>query len=188
MYPEMQRVPRDPADIDAVLDRHGRPLALAGDDHGDAGGQGRLFREAVVHDDRRGPRGGRDRAAVRADLPDRRSAAQRGELRARHRAGPLRPARPGAYRSRPHRPLGRRRDEPRLAPRGAPAPQGRSGLGRLAGPLPLAAVQLDLHQGRLARSLRLPHQLHRRVGRAHVRPVAGRHRRAATPRPSNTTM
>ncbi len=99
-------------------------------------------------------------------------------FRARHRAGPLRPARAGAHRPRPHRAVGCRRDEPRLAARGAPAPQGGSGLGRLAWPLPLAAVQLDLHQRRLAGPLRLPHQLHRRMGRAHVRPVAGRYRRA----------
>ena len=55
--------------------------------------------------------------------------------------------------------------------------EGRSRLGRLARPLPLAAVQLDLRQGRLAGPLRLPHELHRRVGRAHLRPVAGRDRR-----------
>ena len=70
------RVPRDPAGHRRGLDRHGRPLALPGDDHGDAGGQGRLFREALVHDDRRGPGRGRDGAAVRADLPDRRPAAR----------------------------------------------------------------------------------------------------------------
>ena len=57
------------------------------------------------------------------------------------------------------------------------AAQGRGRLGRLARPLPLAAVQLGLRQGRLARPLRLPHQLHRRMGRAHLRPVPGRHRR-----------
>jgi len=52
-------------------------------------------------------------------------------------------------------------------------PQGPGRLGPLAGPLPVAAVQLLVHPRRLARSLRLPHQLHRRVGRPHVRPVSG---------------
>ena len=73
---------------------------------------------------------------VRSDLPDRRPAAQRGELRDRDRAGPHRSARPDPHRPRPHRPVGRGRDEPRLAARGAPASEGHGRLGRLARPLP----------------------------------------------------
>ncbi len=133
-------VPRDPRRHRCGADRHRRPLALAGDHHGDAGGQGCLLREAVVHDDRGGPGGGGDGASLRPDLPDGRPAAQRGAVRDGHRDGPRRPAGTGAYRPRPYRPLGRRRDEPRLAPRGAPALQGGSGLGRLARPVPLAPV------------------------------------------------
>ena len=67
----------------------------------------------------------------------------------------------------------------------ARAVQGRSRLGRLAGRLPVAAVQPGLRAGRLARLLRFPHQLHRRVGRAHVRPGPGRDRTAANARPSS---
>ena len=65
MYPEMREFLATRRRHRRGLDRHRRPLALAGDDHGDAGGQGRLFREALVHDHRRGPRGRRDGAAVR---------------------------------------------------------------------------------------------------------------------------
>ena len=43
--------------------------------------------------------------------------------------------------------------------------------------LSLAALQLRLHPRRLARLLRFPHQLHRRMGRPHLRAVPGRHRR-----------
>ena len=137
MYPEMREFLATRADIDARLDRHRRPLALAGDDHGDAGGQGRLFREAFVHDHRRGPDGRRDRPAVRPHLPDRRPAAQRGPVRDRDRAGPAGTAGPGAHRPRPHRAVGRRRDEPRLAARGAAALQGRSVTGTPgSGPAP----------------------------------------------------
>ena len=63
-------------------------------------------------------------------------------------------------------------------PARAATDQGRGRLGRLARSLSLAALQLGLRPRRLARSLRLPHELHRRVGRAHLRPVAGGHRRA----------
>ena len=39
-----------------------------------------------------------------------------------------------------HRAVGRRRDEPCLAARGTAASQGRGGLGRVAGPVPMAAI------------------------------------------------
>ena len=47
----------------------------------------------------------------------------------------------------------------------------------VAGTLPLAALQPQLRLRWVAGLLRLPHQLHRRVGGAHVRPVSGGHRR-----------
>ena len=46
----------------------------------------------------------RDGPALRPDLPDRHPAAQRGQLRRRHRDGPHRPAGQGPHRPRPHRP------------------------------------------------------------------------------------
>ena len=100
------RVPGHPHGHRRAADRHRRPLARHGDDHGDAGGQGRLLREALVHDDRRGPRGGRDGPALRPDLPDRHPAAQRGELRRRHRDGPHRAARARSTPSAPTSPPG----------------------------------------------------------------------------------
>ncbi len=168
-------------------DRHGRPLARDGVDPGDAGGQGRLHREALLHDHRRGPGGGRDGPPLRPRLPDRHAAAQRGQPRLRHRDGPHRPAGQDPHGLRPHRPLGRGRDAPRLAAGRSPAAQGRGGLGRLAGPLPVAALQPQLRRRRVAGLLRLPHQLHRRMGRAHLRPGPGGHRIAASPRPSSTS-
>ena len=144
MYPEMREFLATRPDIDALLIATGDRWHAHGDDHGDAGRQGRLLREAVVHDHRRGPGGGGDGPPLRPHLPDRHPAAQRGQLRRRHRDGPHRPAGQGPHGPRPHRPLGRGRDEPRLAARGAAAAQGRGRLGRLARPLPLAALQLGL--------------------------------------------
>ena len=66
-----------------------------------------------------------------------------------------------AHRSRPYRPVGCGRDEPRVARRRAAAAEGRGGLGCLVGTVPLAALQLRLHAGRLAQFLRFPHQLYR---------------------------
>ena len=67
------------------------------------------------------------------------------------------------------------------------AAQGRGGLGCLAGPLPVAALQPQLRRRRLARRLRLPHELHRRVGGAHLRPGPGRlGLRRARPSSTNT--
>lgn len=63
--------------------------------------------------------------------------------------------------ARAHRPLGCRRDEPRMAPRRDSAAQGGSRLGHLAWPLPLAALQPRVRARQLARPLRLSHQLHR---------------------------
>ena len=53
MYRGHPRVPGRADGHRRGADRHGRPLARAGVDHGDAGRQGRLQREAVVHDHRR---------------------------------------------------------------------------------------------------------------------------------------
>ena len=117
MYPDMREFLAARGGHRRAADRHRRPLARDGVDHGHAGGQGRLLREALLHDDRRGPRRGRDGPALRPDLPDRHPAAQRGQLRRRHRDGPNRPARQGAHRAGPHRPVGRRRD---VATRGCP--------------------------------------------------------------------
>ena len=125
MYPEMREFLAARPGHRCAPHRHGGSVARDGHDHGHAGGQGRVFREAVVHDHRRGPRGGADRPSLRADLPDRHAAAQRGQLRGRHRDGPDRAAGQGPHGSCPHRALGCRRDEPRLAPRGAAAPEGR---------------------------------------------------------------
>ena len=56
---------------------------------------------------------------------------------------------------------------------GGRAAQGRGRLGCLAGRLPLAALQPQLRGRRLARVLRFPYQLHRRVGRPYLRPGPG---------------
>ena len=63
------RHPRVPGGADGYrrrADRHRRPLACAGLHSRDAGRQGCLFREAVVHDDRRRPGSGGNRAASTA--------------------------------------------------------------------------------------------------------------------------
>jgi len=59
-----------------------------------------------------------------------------------------------------------------------PQPTKKSVTGMLARALSVAAVQFDICKGGLARLLRLPHELHRRVGRAHLCPITGRHRGA----------
>ena len=60
MYPEIREFLAARPGHRRGADRHRRPLARPGLDPGDAGGQGRLHREAVVHDDRRGAGRGRD--------------------------------------------------------------------------------------------------------------------------------
>ncbi len=102
------RVPGHPSRYRRDLDGHGRPLARPGGDHGDEGRQGRLLREALVHDHRRGPRSGGDGAAVRADLPDGRPALERGQFCDGHRTRPLGPARPDPDRPRRTSPPGMR--------------------------------------------------------------------------------
>ena len=174
MYPEIRGFLAERTDIDAVLIATGDRWHAMASILAMRAGQGRLHREALLHDDRRGPGGGRDGPPLRPRLPDRHAAAERGQPRLRHRDGPHRPAGQDPHRLRPHRPLGRRRDAPRLAAGRRRAAQGRGGLGRLAGPLPVAALQPQLRRRRLAGPLRLPHQLHRRVGRAHLRPGPGR--------------
>ena len=57
-------------------------------------------------------------------------------------------------------------------------PKEENELGRLAGALPVAAVQLRVRARRVAAPLRFPHQLHRRMGRPHDRPGSGGHRLA----------
>ena len=92
-----------------------------------------------------------------------------------HRDGPHRPAGQGPHRLRPHRPLGRGRDAARLAARRSrEPPKDEVDWDAWLGPVPLAALQPQLRPRRLAGPLRFPHQLHRRVGRAHVRPGPGR--------------
>ena len=155
-------------------DCHGRPLARAGLDHGDAGGKGRVLREAVVPHHGARPDGGRDGAELRPRLSDRNPAAQRGEPRLRHRDGPYRPPRPD-----PHGlcryPLARR-DAPRLAAGGTGAAQGRTGLGCLARPLSLAALQPRIcERRRVVSLLRFRHRC-RHVGGAHGRAGAARPR------------
>ena len=174
-------------DIDAVLSATGDRWHATAAGHGHAGGQGRLLREAVGHDHRRGPGGRGDRPTLPADLPDRHPAAQRGQLHLRQRTAAARLPRQGPHRPGAHRPVGRRRDAARLAAGAAGASEGRGGLGPLAGPVSLAALQRRLLPGQLARPLRFPHELHRRMGRPHVRPVPGGARRCGRPRPSNTS-
>ena len=177
MYRDMREFLATRTDIDALLIATGDRWHATAADLGHALRQGRLFREALLHDHRRGPGGRGHREALRPHLSDRHPAAQRGQLHLRQRIAPHRPTGPRPHRPRPHRPVGRRGDEIRLAARRAGAAQGRGGLGRVARPVPLAALQLRLRPRRLARLLRLPHQLHRRMGRPHLRPVPGGHRR-----------
>ena len=54
------------------------------------------------------------------------------------------------------------------------------------GPCPWRPYNSAYTARRLARLLRFPHQLHRRMGRPHLRPVPGRDRRRRTPPPSST--
>ena len=100
--PVVRRHPRVPGHADGYRrgpEHHRRPLACAGRHHGHAGGQGRVFREALGHDDRRRPGRRGNRPALPADLPVRHPAAQRGELHVRQRAASAR-----LPRQRPHRP------------------------------------------------------------------------------------
>ena len=53
-------------------------------------------------------------------------------------------------------------------------PKARTRLERLAGGMPLATLQSQLRRRRLAGLLRLPHQLHRRMGGPYLRPGPGR--------------
>ena len=186
--PGDQRLPGRAAGHRRRADRHGRPLARHGVDPGDAGRQGRLHREAVLHDDCRGPRGGGDGTPLRPRLPDRHAAAQRGQPRLRHRDGPHGPPGQDPHRLRPHRPLGRRRDAPRLAAGRRPAAQGRGGLGRLAGRLPVAALQprATSPAGGGASTISTPV-----ASASGARTPSPRPRRdwvAARPRPSSTSM
>ena len=115
------RVSRDAARHRRPADRHRRPLARHGLDPGHAGRQGRLLREAVVHDDRRRSGRGRDRPAIRPRLPDRHAAAERGEFHLRQRTAAHRPAGQGPHGPRPHRPVGRGRDDATTGCRPSPS-------------------------------------------------------------------
>ena len=67
----------DRKDIDAVVDRHARPLARPAHDPRLPGRQGRLLREAADADRRRGPGDGRGGQEAQADRADRVAAALR---------------------------------------------------------------------------------------------------------------
>ena len=68
------------------------------------------------------------------------------QFRVLHRDGAPRPARQGAHGLRAHRAVGRRRDEARLAARRTRTAQGRGGLGSMARPMPMAALQPRLRR------------------------------------------
>ena len=186
MYPEIRGFLAERTDIDAVLIATGDHWHAMAVDPGDAGGQGRLHREALLHDDRRRPGGGGDGPPLRPRLPDRHAAAERGQPRLRHRDGPHRPAGQAAHGLRPHRPLGRRRDAPRLAAGRAAAAQGRGGLGRLAGRLPLAALQPRLRRRRRGGAITISTPVASANGAPTPSPRPRRASVAARPRRSNT--
>ena len=98
----------DDKSIDAVDDRHARPLARPDDGHGLPGGQGRLRREAGQPQRRRGPADGRGGAEVQPGRPGRHPAAEHAARPGGDRAGPRRGASarsawpaPGSTRSAP---------------------------------------------------------------------------------------
>ena len=138
------RVPGHPHRHRRGPEHHRRPLARPGGHPGDAGGQGRVLREAVGHDHRRGPGGRGHRPALPADLPVRHPAAQRRQFHLRQRVAAAGLSRQGPHRPGAHRPVGRRRDAARLAAGAAAASEGGGRLGRLAGPVSLAALQRGL--------------------------------------------
>ncbi len=79
----------------------------------------------------------------------------------------------GWARSTPRTPTLRRGTPRRCATTGCPANPSRprpSGLGPVARPVSVATLQRGVLPRRLARPLRFPHQLHRRMGRTHLRP------------------
>ena len=140
MYPEMREFLATRPDIDAVLIATGDRWHSLASIMAMRAGKDVYSEKPSCMTIAEGREVVRDGEEVRPHLPDRRSALERGPLCRRHRAGSLRTARPGPDRPRSHRPLGCRRDEPRLAARGAPTFQRGSGLGRLAGSVPLAAL------------------------------------------------
>ena len=87
--PRDARVSRDPHRHRRNSDGDRRSLARPGGDHGNEVRQGRLHREALLHDHRRGPRGRGDSPALWTHLSDRRPAPKRGQFRDSHRAGSL---------------------------------------------------------------------------------------------------
>ena len=143
MYPDIREFLAAQPDIDAVLIATGDRWHAMASIMAMRAGKDVYSEKPSCMTIAEGQSRGRDRPALRPRLPDRHAAAERGELHVfGHRAGSHRPAGQGPHGLRPHRPVGRGRDAARLAARRARAAQGRGGLGRVARPVPLAAVQL----------------------------------------------
>ena len=87
-------------DIDAVLGRHGRPLARGGVDDRGRGGQRRLQRKTLRHHDGPLPRPGGNVPQAQPRVPGRHPAPQRAELPEGDRAGALRQARQAPHDAR----------------------------------------------------------------------------------------
>ena len=174
MYNDFREV-LDRKDIDAVVDRHARPLARDPDHPGLPGRQGRLLREAARVPDRRGAGDGRRGREAQARHADGQPDPRRRELPPRRRDRPLGRARARSPRRASGWPPTAR---PRQARRRRPARRARLRL--LARPRPEAAVQPEpLHvqlavllglRRRHPDGLLLPHRRPRPLGDGGRRP------------------